>query len=136
MLDPRYYQENVAELEKSLKKRHASPELIANVSELSRKRKELLQQTEALKAQRNAVTQEVAQLKAKAKSDPAAAKLADEKVAASRAIGDKIKVLDEELKVAEGQLQALAMSIPNIPHSSVPTGKGAEENQEVHRWGT
>jgi seryl-tRNA synthetase len=136
MLDPRYFQENLPELEKALQRRNAAPELSSQLAGFSRRRKELIHETETLKAQRNAVTQEVAQLKAKAKTDPAAAKAADEKVAASRAIGDKVKALDEELKTAEGQLQALAMSIPNIPHASVPTGKDSSGNQEVHRWGT
>ncbi len=135
MLDPRYYQENVAELEKSLKKRHASPELITSVSELSRKRKELLQQTEKLKAERNAVSQEVAQLKAKAKSDPAAAKAADEKVAASRAIGDQIKVADESLKGVEEKFNDLALRIPNVLNASVPEGADEHSNVQVRTWG-
>lgn len=136
MLDSRYFQENLPELEKALQRRNASAELGSQLSGFSRRRKELIQETESLKAQRNSVTQEIAQLKAKAKADPAAAKAADEKVVAMRAVGDKIKALDEELKRAEEQLQDLAMRIPNIPHSSVPTGKGAEDNQEVRRWGT
>jgi seryl-tRNA synthetase len=136
MLDPKYFQEHLPELEKALARRNASPELSSQLAGFSRRRKELIHETETLKAQRNAVTQEIAQLKAKAKSDPAAAKLADEKVVAMRAVGDKVKALDEELKAAEAQLQGLAMSIPNMPHASVPTGKDAESNQEVRRWGT
>jgi seryl-tRNA synthetase len=136
MLDPRYFQENLPELEKALQRRNAAPELSSQLAGFARRRKELIHETETLKAQRNAVTQEISQLKAKAKSDPAASKLADEKVLAMRAVGDKVKALDEELKGAEAQLQALAMSIPNIPHSSVPNGKDAEANQEVRRWGT
>jgi seryl-tRNA synthetase len=135
MLDSRYFQENVADLEKSLQKRHASPELIASVSELSRKRKELILQTESLKAQRNSVTQEVAQLKAKAKSDPAAAAQADEKVAASRALGDQIKTLDETLKGVETQFSDLALRIPNILHASVPEGADEHGNVQVRAWG-
>jgi seryl-tRNA synthetase len=135
MLDPRYFQENLPELEKALQRRNAAPELTTQLGSLSRRRKELIHETETLKAQRNAVTQEIAQLKAKAKSDPAAAKAADEKVVAMRAVGDKVKALDEELKKAEEQLQDLALRIPNIPHSSVPSGKGAEDNVEAHRWG-
>jgi seryl-tRNA synthetase len=136
MLDPRYFQENLADLEKALVRRNASPEVSSQLATFARKRKELIQETESLKAQRNSVTQEIAQLKAKAKSDPAAAKLADEKVVAMRAVGDKVKAMDEELKAVETQLQDLAMGIPNIPHSSVPTGKGADDNQETRRWGT
>lgn len=135
MLDSRYFTENVADLEKALKRRHADPELVSKIGQLSRKRKDLIQETESLKAQRNAVSQEIAQLKAKAKSDPAAAASADEKVKAMREVGDRIKALDEQLRGVEEQFQDLAMRIPNIPHSSVPDGAGAEDNVEARRWG-
>ncbi|MCM2278047.1 MAG: serine--tRNA ligase [Oligoflexia bacterium] len=136
MLDPRYFNENVAELEKALKRRNAGPELVSTVSELSRKRKELIQETEALKAKRNSASQEIAQLKAKAKSDPAAAAQADQKVAAMREVGDRIKSLDESLRGIEDQFQDLALRIPNVPHASVPEGEDSEANVEARRWGT
>lgn len=135
MLDPRYFQENIGELEKALKRRNADASLVQQLSELSRKRKELIQETESLKAQRNAVTQEIAQLKAKAKADPAAAAAADEKVLAMRAVGDQIKALDEQLKGTQETLDQLAYRIPNVPHASVPEGKGSDDNVEVRRWG-
>lgn len=135
MLDPRFFNENAAELERALRRRNAGPELVSRISELSRKRKELLQETEKLKAQRNAVSQEIAQLKARAKSDSAAAALADEKVAAMRAVGDRIRSLDEGFSAVEAQFNDLALGIPNIPHSSVPDGADAESNVEARRWG-
>jgi len=136
MLDPRYFQENVAELENALKRRHADPQLVMTVKNLFLKRKELIQETESLKAQRNATSQEIAQLKAKAKSDPGAAASAEEKVIAMRAVGDHIKGVDEVLKGVEEQLQDLALRIPNIPHVSVQDGVDAEGNLEVRKWGT
>jgi seryl-tRNA synthetase len=135
MLDARYFQEQLPELEKALARRSADPEMVSRLGTLSRRRKELILEVETLKAQRNAVSQEIAQLKAKAKADPEAAKQADEKVIAMRAVGDRVKALDEELKTVEGQVADIALRIPNIPHASVPAGKGAEENKEVHRWG-
>ncbi|MGK5083572.1 serine--tRNA ligase [Bdellovibrionota bacterium FG-1] len=136
MLDSRYFQDQLPELEKALLRRNADPELTSKLSAFSRRRKELIQETEALKAQRNSVSQEIAQLKSKAKSDPGAAKSADEKVVAMREVGDRIKKLDEELKAAEEQFSGLALRIPNIPHASVPDGKDAGANVEAHRWGT
>ena len=54
MLDPRYFQENLPELEKALTRRNAAPELSSQLAGLSRKRrKELIHETETLKAQRN-----------------------------------------------------------------------------------
>jgi seryl-tRNA synthetase len=136
MLDARYFTDQVAELEKALKRRNADTGLIEQISKFSKRRRELIHETEALKAQRNSASQEIAQLKAKAKSDPAAAAQADEKVKAMRAVGDRIKVLDDELRSIEEQLNAMALGIPNIPDASVPDGHGAEQNVEVRRWGT
>jgi seryl-tRNA synthetase len=136
MLDSKYFQENIAELEAALKRRKADPSLLVQLSELSRSRRELIQQTEGLKAQRNKGSQEVAQLKAKAKSDPAAAQEADRKVAEMKGVGDQIKKFDEDLKAVEAKLEDLALRIPNIPNAAVPEGSGSEENKEMRRWGT
>ncbi len=135
MLDSSYFNERSKELEEGLKRRNASPDLIDKLSGFSKKRKELIQQTEALKSQKNQVSQEIAQLKAKAKSDPQAARMAEEKVSSMRAVGDKVKILDDELKQIEEQLQSLALTIPNIPHTSVPAGKDSESNVESRKWG-
>lgn len=135
MLDPRYFQEALSELEAGLKKRNFDGTFIKQISELASQRKSLIHETETLKAQRNAATQEIAQLKMKAKTDPVIAKTAEEKVAASRVLGDRIKEIDSNLKVVEEKLKDLALGIPNLPHESVPLGKGAEDNQEARRWG-
>ncbi len=135
MLDLSYFQDQVGALEAGLKKRHASLDLVSQVGALAKRRKELIHETEALKAQRNQVTQEIAGLKARAKQDPAAAKEADAKVVAMRQVGDRIKALDEELKVAEEQVRDLALRIPNLPHESVPEGADAAANVEARRWG-
>ncbi|MFL5813404.1 MAG: serine--tRNA ligase [Bdellovibrionia bacterium] len=135
MLDARYFAENVAELEKGLKRRNADTGLIEQITSLSKRRRELIQETEGLKAQRNSASQEIAQLKAKSKTDPAAAAQADEKVKAMRAVGDRIKALDDELRQIEEKFQSIALGLPNIPDASVPDGSSAEQNVEVRRWG-
>jgi seryl-tRNA synthetase len=135
MLDPRYFKENIAELEAGLKKRNVSPEIVSRIASLAKSRRDQIVETEGLKAKRNAVTQEIAQLKSKAKSDPAAAAEADKKVVAMRAVGDQIKALDEQLKKAEEDLQAIALTLPNLPHPSVPEGKDEHGNVEVRKWG-
>lgn len=135
MLDARYFQEATGELEQGLRRRNADPDLISRLKDLSSRRRELIQKVEALKAQRNKASQEIAQLKAKSKSDPAAAKEADQRVAETRALGDDIKRMDEELKGIEETFQNEALRIPNIPHKDVPEGAGAEDNVEVRKWG-
>jgi seryl-tRNA synthetase len=136
MLDPKYFSDSVGELENALKRRNADPGFIQQLSELARSRRELTHKTETLKAQRNKASQEIAQLKAKAKADPAAAAEAEKRVLEMRAVGDEIKRLDDELKAVEEKFSGASMGIPNVPHASVPTGKEAADNQEARRWGT
>jgi seryl-tRNA synthetase len=135
MLDARYFQDAIADLEAALKKRHADPSLIQSLSQLARSRKELIRKAEELKAARNKASQEIAQLKARAKADPAAASEADRRVAEGRGLGDEIKRADEELKRVEEQFQSVGLRIPNVPHASVPAGAGAEDNVEARKWG-
>lgn len=137
MLDPKFFQDEIQLrlLQEGLARRNAPPELVAQIATLSQQRRSLIQETEALKAERNRASTEIAALKAKAKQDPAAAALADEKVKAMRAVGDQIKALDERLAVVDASLSDLSLRIPNLPHASVPVGAGAEGNIEVRKWG-
>ncbi|MCM0604847.1 MAG: serine--tRNA ligase [Xanthomonadaceae bacterium] len=135
MLDPKYYQESFSELEIGLKKRGFDSKFVSNLSEISKTRKALIQEAEALKSERNQVTAKVAELKSKAKSDPAITKEADAMVLRSREIGDKIKIADAKLKEVEFSLKDLALAIPNLPQESVPVGADLTSNKEVRKWG-
>ncbi len=135
MLDPRFYGDRISELEAGLRARNASSDLISKVKDLNSERLALIKEIEAGKAVRNSASKEIGALKAKAKSDPAAAALADQKMAETRALGDKIAALEEKFKGVESGFEALALSIPNLPHSSVPAGKGAEDNVCVRTHG-
>ena len=52
-----------------------------------------------------------------------------------REVGDRIKVLDDELREVEEELEMLMLNIPNIPHESVPVGDTEDENIEIRKWG-
>ena len=54
---------------------------------------------------------------------------------AMRAVGDRIKALDENLKTVEDEFQNLALRIPNLPHASVPVGKDPGANRVARSWG-
>ncbi len=136
MLDPKYFGEAVGELEAGLKRRNADPALVSRIAELSKSRKALIMQGDALKAKRNQASQEIGALKAKAKSDPAAAAEAERRMVETRAIGDEIKAIDAKLAEVDGEFTNLGLRIPNIPHASVPNGAGADDNVEARRWGT
>jgi seryl-tRNA synthetase len=135
MLDSRYFQDQVDDLIHALRRRNFQAEAIESLASMASARRNLIRETEALKAQRNKVSQEVAQLKAKAKTDPVAASEADRKVLESRELGERIKKVDEELKIVEEKFNSESLRIPNIPHESVPDGVGAEQNVEVRKWG-
>lgn len=135
MLDPQYYGEKLDELKAALKKRNADSSILSEISKLNQARKDLIHKVEALKAERNKVSQEIAKLKGKAKGDPEAAKEADQKVAEMRAVGDQVKALDEELRAIEERFESEGLSIPNIPDASVPEGKDEAANKETRKWG-
>lgn len=135
MLDSKFFGESLGDLELGLKKRRADPQLVIRLAELSKLRRSLISQSDALKAKRNQSSQEIALLKSRAKGDPSASAEADRRVVETRALGDEIKGLDVRLGEVDEEFTSLGLRIPNVPHASVPTGAGAEENVEVRRWG-
>ena len=52
-----------------------------------------------------------------------------------REVGENIKRLDDELRRVEEELERLMLSIPNIPHETVPIGETEDDNVEVRKWG-
>lgn len=95
---------------------------------LDDRRRELLATVEVLKAERNEVSQKVAEMK-RNKED------ADELVLKMRKVGEDIKAYDTELSEIEEQLDYVLMRIPNIPHETVPVGDSEDDNVEVLKWG-
>jgi seryl-tRNA synthetase len=101
-----------------------SPEVAARVDELlaaDEERRRLLQESEALKAQKNAISKEINQLQ-RSGQDPVA------KIAASRQISDQIKALDDSVRAVEEQTQSLLLELPNLPDESVPQGASDQDN--------
>lgn len=127
MLDLKFIRENFAKVEEGVRKKNAKIDL-SPFTALEEKRRELLKQTEELKALRNRVTEEIGQAK-KQGADASA------QIAAMKDVGDRIKALDEGLKQVEEQLYQLQIRIPNLPHDSVPVGKSSEDNVVVATWG-
>jgi len=52
-----------------------------------------------------------------------------------KSLSEKIKALDAEVRKIDEELNAILLTIPNIPHESVPMGDSDEDNVEVRRWG-
>lgn len=128
MLDMKFLRENFEEVKKKLEHRGEDLTDFDHFVDLDKKRRELIVKTEELKSKRNEVSAQIAVLKREKKD-------ADHLIQEMRQVGEQIKSLDEKLKEIEEQLHPLILSIPNIPHESVPVGDSEEDNVEVRRWG-
>ncbi|HUS07576.1 MAG TPA: serine--tRNA ligase, partial [Bryobacteraceae bacterium] len=96
--------------------------------ELDTQRRTAVTEAEQLKALRNSESIEISKLR-KAGQDTS------DRQQKVREVGDRITALDEQLKAYEASFRDVLASIPNLPHESVPAGKGAEDNVEVRREG-
>lgn len=127
MLDLKYVCENIDYVTEKLSHRSGkSP--ISEVAPLAEKRVELIKKVETLKATKNAVSKEIAEIK-KNKGN------ADSKIAEMKELGEEIKKFDDELNEIVSKLNDLMLAIPNIPDDSVPYGSDSDENVEVRRFG-
>ncbi len=128
MLDARFVRENIDSVKAALEKRgYEFP--LSHFLAIDEKRMALLREAEELRNKRNVVSEEIGRLK-REKAD-ASAQLEEMK-----GVSDRIKALDEKLKEVEDETGNLLLTIPNIPHESVPVGKDETENVEVRKWGT
>jgi seryl-tRNA synthetase len=105
--------------------------LIERVIELDNQRKTMQGRLDALLAEQNALSKEIGLLFKQGKTDEASA--AKEKVASLK---EDSKTLNQNMAEVEAELNSTLIKIPNLPHSSVPNGKTAEDNQEVRSGGT
>ena len=85
--------------------------------------------TDQLQAEGNAGVKKIGQAK---KSGEDVAPI----MARMQQVNERLETVKVELESLQNDISAFAMAIPNLPHESVPAGKGEEDNVEVHRWGT
>ena len=104
-----------------------TPAPIDEILTLDSKRRELLQEVEALKARRNAVSKEISRLR----DEPARQARIEE----MRAVGEQIKEMDDEVRSVDERLNRLLLEVPNLPHPDVPIGKDESENVVVRTVG-
>lgn len=131
MLDLAYVREHLDEVEEMMRRRGMNADL-SQFRTLDQRRRELIQQADQLKQERNRASEEVARLKRGPERDsPQVAEL----IASNRQIGERITGLDAELKQINGELEALLLAVPNMPHSTTPVGRSEADNVEVRRWG-
>ena len=130
MLDPAFLRDNLEAVRNGLHNRGAdlSSEL-EDLATLETRRRRLLPEIEGLKREQNAAGDEVARAKRQGLD---ASKIQE----ASRARAQQIKQLGVELETVEQRRNRGLLTIPNLPHASVPIGKSSADNVEVRRHGT
>ena len=102
---------------------------VAAFQALEAERKTLQTRTEELQAQRNQLSKQIGQLKAKGES-------ADAVMAQVGALKAELEQSAARLDQIQPEIQALLLAVPNLPHASVPVGADEAGNVEVRRWGT
>ena len=127
MLDLKFVRENLDLVKKSLADRGSDMDM-ASFEDLDRRRREILPELEGLRKRRNQVSAEVGKIK-KAGGDPSGV------FAEMKEVGARIKELEGQLNQVQESLQKLLITIPNIPHHTVPPGQGEEDNPVVSTWG-
>ncbi|MDE3057193.1 MAG: serine--tRNA ligase [Bacteroidota bacterium] len=127
MLDLKFIREHSDLVKKGI----ATKGDIDNVDEIlscDEQRRAFIQESEALKAKRNDVSAKIGRMKK-------AGENADAAIAEMNSVKSRIQEIDEELKVVEEKLDALLLTVPNVPHPSVPVGTSPADNKEIFSWG-
>lgn len=116
-----------------LTKKHVAnaAEIVNRVLAMDDDRKALLQQAEALLEKSNAAAKEIGALMQSGQKE-----LAEGKRSETAALKSTIKEREEAAKLAEKAMLDLLVTLPNLPHSSVPQGKTAEDNEITFTWGS
>jgi seryl-tRNA synthetase len=127
MLDLKFIRENLELVRKGAEAKGMTVALDDVVS-LDEQRRKLIQEGESLKAQRNEVSARIGKLK-KEGGDASRA------IAEMETVKERIQKIDQGLRDVEKRLDELLLTVPNVPHPSVPVGQTPAENKEVFRWG-
>jgi seryl-tRNA synthetase len=129
MLDPAYVRDHLAEVRTGLRSRGVDPDkALEGIATLETARRRIIPELEGLKRQQNTSGDEIARAKRQGHDT---APVQD----ANRARAQQIKQLGIQLDSIEHQRETALLTLPNLPHTSVPVGRGAEDNQEVRRHG-
>lgn len=128
MLDLRRIRQNPEELKDALQKRGKDISLSGFLKD-DEDRRALMAESEALKSRRNDASKEIAQIK---RLGGDAQALMDE----MKQVGQTIAALDDKIKALDEKMELFLMTVPNLPHESVPVGRDERDNVEVRKNGT
>ncbi len=127
MLELAYVREHLEQVEASLRARGYRMTL-DEFRQVDAERRRALTEVERLKAQKNKASEEIGRLKREGRD-------ASAQISQMQRVSEQIGALDAKVTALDGRLREQLLSIPNIPHPSVPVGDSPEKNQEIRRWG-
>ena len=129
MLDPALLRNQPTDLAQRLRETRGFDLDVAQIASLEADRKRIQVRTQELQNLRNTRSKQIGMLKAK--GEDVSAVMAEVAV-----FGEELKASEVELDRIRGELEAIALGIPNLPDASVPMGADESGNVEQHRWGT
>ena len=127
MLDPRCYRQDLDATEAALARRGYTLDR-ERLTDLDTRRKALQIEVEGLRNNRNSISRQVGQ--AKARGEPVEPLLAE-----VAALGSRLEAGETALRELQAELDAFLLEIPNLPQAAVPDGRSEADNQELRRWG-
>jgi len=129
MLDLGFVRDNLPKIEEMLRHRGMNPDVVLkDFRTVDAQRRQAITSAETLKAERNRLTEQIAGMK---KSGLDASQVITE----TKNMRVQIQELEKAAEEYDTRLSDVLVNIPNVPHESVPVGKGSEDNLEVRRWG-
>lgn len=129
MLDIKFIRSNPDLVKKAMKNRNANLDsMVDEVIEIDAERRNLMGEMESEKARQNDVSKKIPQMKKEGKDTA-------EIMKEMKTLSEKISSLRAKISELEEKQRQILLSIPNVPHESVPVGKDDSENVEVRRWG-
>jgi seryl-tRNA synthetase len=127
MLDPRLLRTDLDRVAAEIARRGVTLDW-TRLAVLEAERKDLQVQVQELQNRRNISAKSIGKAKSAGQDvAPLLAEVAD--------LGDRLKAAEERLAVIQGELTEIALSLPNLPHESVPDGADETQNREERRWG-
>lgn len=128
MLDIKLLRNNPEILQRALLKSKGKFDIDGFMS-LDVKRRELIYKSEQLKSRQNEASKLIPQYKKEGKD-------VSELMAEMKDISAEVKVLDQELRQVDEEIDALLLTLPNVPNENVPLGEDDTFNVEIRKWGT
>jgi len=119
----------------ALRARGEDPALVDRILDLDARRRALVTERDRLRAQHNEASRHIGEVLARLRRGEADPQEAESARAQAQALSDRIRALEEDLTRTEEDLNALLLTVPNLPRPEVPLGTGAQDNRVVRQWG-